>query len=46
MIPNIQMNMLDVPVHIPLGDKLFSALFTGMIHGLEVNVQLVPFQVR
>ena len=46
MIPNIQMNILDVPVHVPLGDEPFSALSAGMIQGLDVGVQSVPFQVR
>ena len=46
MIPNLQMNMLDVPVHVPLGDELFSALFTGVTQDLEVNVLLVPFKLR
>ena len=46
MIPNVQMNVLDVPVRIPLGDELFPALFAGMVHGLEVGVQPVPLQVR
>ena len=40
MIPNVEMNVLDVPVRVPLRNELLSALFAGVVHALEVGVQL------